>query len=175
MRICSVANCENKHQSLGYCDKHYHQVRAHGKVGSSVIRRGVPKEKANSSEHNSYAGMLWRVKYHKSYQKIKVCERWESSFNAFLADMGEKPSSAHSLDRKDNNGDYTPENCRWATRATQARNRSTVIRIKYKGRTMSAAEWAREIGVMATTVRYRYHKGLPVEEILKEGVRHQKI
>jgi hypothetical protein len=119
--------------------------------------------------------MLWRVKYHKNYSKIKVCDRWQDSFEDFLADMGEKPSPKHTLDRIDNNGDYTPENCRWATRAEQAKNRSTIIHLEYRGRIMTAAEWAREIGVMPTTVRYRYHKGLPIEEILKEGVHHQKI
>jgi hypothetical protein len=54
---------------------------------------------------------------------IKVCERWLNSYPAFLADMGRKPSSQHSIDRINNGGDYEPANCRWATRSEQNKNK----------------------------------------------------
>ena len=54
---------------------------------------------------------------------ITVCERWKNSFEAFLEDMGEPPTSEHSIDRINNNGNYAPENCKWSTKYEQVHNR----------------------------------------------------
>ncbi len=61
---------------------------------------------------------------------ISVCDRWHHSFPNFLADMGEKPGPEYTLDRKDNDGNYEPDNCRWATRSTQQRNRRNTLFIE---------------------------------------------
>ena len=85
---------------------------------------------------------------------IRVCERWQS-FEAFLEDMGFRPSGRHSLDRIDRDGDYTPENCQWATIRVQANNTCTNHFITYNGRTLTAAQWADETGIQAGTILNR--------------------
>ena len=85
---------------------------------------------------------------------IKVCRRWLYSFSNFLADMGERPPGT-TLDRKDNNGNYTPENCRWATQREQHGNKCSNRRIRFCGRTMILADWARELGINPATLWWR--------------------
>lgn len=117
--------------------------------------------------HGRPENAIWRVmKYRcvnpnaQGYQNyggrgIRVCERWSSSFEAFMEDMGPRPSSSHSIERVDNNGDYEPSNCRWETRKSQQRNRR-VCRpvIRSDGvRFSTMAEAAEILGVTQTSIR----------------------
>lgn len=97
---------------------------------------------------------------------IAVCERWRNSFENFLADMGHKPTPAHSLDRIDPNGDYCPENCRWAVLETQANNRRDNRFLTFNGKTQTVAQWAREVGLNKNALISRLEWGWPIEDAL---------
>ena len=128
----------------------------------------------NTPEYNAWSVMFKRCgnpnrKDYKLYggRGITVCERW-SDFLVFLGDMGAKPTDKHSIDRIDNNGNYEPLNCRWATSKEQANNRSTNINLSYEGLNLTIAAWADKIGINRTTLYARYHRGWTTERILKE-------
>ena len=96
---------------------------------------------------------------------VKVCERWES-FEAFLADMGAAPSPLHTLDRIDNDKDYCPDNCRWATRKEQARNRYVSRILECGGERRCLCDWAEHLGIPHQTIWHRLRRGWSVERAL---------
>lgn len=102
---------------------------------------------------------------HYCARGITICDRW-LSFENFFKDMGLRPSIGHTLDRIDNDGNYTPENCRWAEASEQANNRRTNQFLTFNGKTQTWSQWAREIGLDKTVIRQRARKGWPVEKIL---------
>jgi len=88
---------------------------------------------------------------------IKMCPRWlEGGPSVFIADMGPRPSEGHSLDRVDVNGDYSPDNCRWATLEEQAKNRRNIAR-DVDGTTL--ADLAEKTGLGIGTLKARWHRG----------------
>lgn len=89
---------------------------------------------------------------------ITVCARWRESFENFLADMGERPEET-SLDRIDNERGYEPDNCRWATRLQQGRNRRSVVLLTHDGETKCIAEWAEQLGLRAEAISSRLRRG----------------
>lgn len=97
-------------------------------------------------------------------RSITVCERWQESFENFLADMGNRPSSRHSLDRINNEGNYEPGNVRWATREQQNRNNRRNFVVEFRGVRRCLAEWAEQVGISAGTLFKRIReRGWDVE------------
>jgi hypothetical protein len=101
---------------------------------------------------------------------ITVCKRWRNSFESFLADMGPRPSSKHSLDRKNNDRGYCPSNCRWATREEQGRNKSSCRFLRYKGRSLTIAGWSEVTGLSHGAICARLRLGWPVARTLTEPI-----
>lgn len=130
----------------------YPHVKKHGHT---------PTGQKPSITYQTWINMISRCKYpsHGSYKYcgargIRVCDRWKD-FSLFLADMGERPSTKHSIDRIDNDGHYEPGNCRWATRAEQHRNMRQNVNVTIDGVTKCVTDWAREYGMVPSTIMAR--------------------
>lgn len=124
-------------------------------------------------EYRHWINMKSRCKnpntpFYKTYggRGIKVCPEWEASFDQFFADMGPRPARSWSIDRIDTDGDYTPENCRWATRRTQSRNLRKNRLVYVNGERMTLAEAAEAAPVPYNTILYRLKRGWGIEDAL---------
>jgi hypothetical protein len=125
----------------------------------------VPKKFVSDQEkrtYQSWADMRNRCRNarHRRYgfyggRGIKVCERWDS-FAAFVEDLGLKPDGL-TLERLDNNGDYEPDNCKWATYREQNKNTRSTTVYEYRGRRQTIEEWADEVGMPRSTLSERIH------------------
>lgn len=138
------------------------------------LRRSHGRSK--SAEYRNWMSMKARCYNNKvaSYQDygargIRVCDRWLDSFEAFLEDMGMRPTPDHTVDRIDVDGDYEPKNCRWLAKPEQARNSRSNRKITIGGVTMTASEWARRVGLKPSTVLARLRKGRGADEALAKG------
>lgn len=130
----------------------------------------------NAKEHPLYATFKSMVQrchlpsnvsyYNYGARGIVVCDRWRMSFWNFLADMGERPSQKHTIERIDNDGPYSPENCKWATRQEQAENRRDTHFVTIEGKTYKAFELAAQSGHKTDTIIDRAAKGLSLVEVL---------
>lgn len=101
---------------------------------------------------------------------ISVCSGW-LNFRNFYADMGECPPG-RSIDRIDNDGNYEPENCRWADVKTQCRNRRSNVVLTFLGKTQTLIEWSEETGLSQSTLEHRVKRGWSVERALTQPHRY---
>lgn len=129
-------------------------------------------------EYKAYTNMLSRCfnirrKDFGNYggRGITVCARWRGHYELFFADMGKRPTRKHTLERIDNDGNYEPGNCRWATRQEQSRNTRRNKRIKLNGEVKVVKDWAEEFGILEDTIRERISRGWPADRAVTEPSR----
>lgn len=137
-----------------------------------------------SIEYEAYIHMKARC-YTKSNARyknyggrgIRVCNRWlgEHGFKFFLSDMGRRPDSNHSLERKKVNKNYTPSNCIWATSSVQAANKTTTVRLIVNGEKMYQSKLAKILCVSDGAIAYRIKKGESGNKIFRHFKNKQHV
>ena len=136
------------------------------KTSARFIKHGLSKHPMFSR----YSSMMARC-YDKSNNEYKnygargitVCDRWKNSAADFIADIGIPPSASHTMDRINNNGNYCPENFRWATKKEQAINRRVTTMLEHNGVEMCCADWGRSLGMTKKAVFDRLRAGWPID------------
>ena len=131
---------------------------------------------SHSPTWNSWHSMKARCynKNHSAYSRyggrgIKVCDSWLNSLENFVKDMGIRPDGM-TLDRIDNDGNYTPDNCKWSTKHEQVINRRINRKITYKGRTDYIAQFAIDYGINLNTLHDRLRRGWSIDDAIERPV-----
>ena len=125
-------------------------------------------QRCSNQNDNAYA--------HYGGRGIKVCDRWQEiggdGFKNFALDMGSPMETKLSIDRIDNDGDYTPDNCRWADRNTQANNTTRNVYYRYKGKKMTLTNISRDLGVKHQAMFQRIHAyGWTIDKAVNTPIR----
>lgn len=150
-------------------------------VGANLLREttkscGKRDGRKKHPLHETWAGMIVRCRNPKDTafhryggRGITVCERWTNDFWAFVSDMGPKPDPSYSIERIDNDGNYEPGNCVWASPKQQTRNTTRTNIIEFKGKRLCLTDWAKLLGIPRSTLSWRFHTlKEPVEVALRE-------
>lgn len=152
------------------------QVLAGSYKSCGCLKKEVEVGATKHPLYHLWNGMKARCNYpshigYKTYggRGIKVCDRWMNSFEAFVTDMGPRPSGA-TLDREDSNKDYEPNNCRWATRREQAENTRRNQYLEANGERLTISQWSRKLGVRQQTLHRRRHRGWTDEAIINTPI-----
>ena len=157
-RVCHYQLVRGKTRSCGCIQVKHGETRAWEKPSPEWQTWTYMRSRCNSPSNAQYPRYGGRG--------IKVCARWEESYNNFLEDIGRKPTPTHSIERIDVNGNYEPGNCKWATPREQARNRSNNVKLELNGVWLCARDWAEKIGVKEGTICKRIKAGWSVERTL---------
>lgn len=158
--VVSANNLRNGSTSSCGCYRREHCATLfvrHGLAGTPEwLAWSHAKRRCSNPSHPSFARYGGRG--------IRMCDEWMEDFAAFLAHVGPRPSSEHSIDRIDNDGNYEPGNVRWATRREQQRNRRNTVTVLVDGRRRPLVAVAEETGVNAATLRARVKRARVAQE-----------
>lgn len=172
---------EYYYECLCHCGKTFvgngYQVRTGDKKSCGCLLDSRKHGKVNTPEYGVWAAMKRRCfnlndAHYSNYggRGITVCERW-LDFKNFSADMGERPSPDHQIERKNNNGNYDPSNCKWATHKEQSLNRRSNVILAHGCESMPVTEWARRLNTKMTTLDRRLKRGWSIEKTVTTPVR----
>lgn len=133
------------------------RMTTHGHAGAKLSRTYTAWASMRTRCLNlNHKTSLWHGR-----RGITICQRWINSFENFLADMGECPIGL-TLERIDNNGNYEPDNCKWATMLEQNNNRRGLTWITWQSETLNVAQWARRFNVNRSTMSMRIFTKGPI-------------
>lgn len=188
----------------GSQDKKYTMWKCKCDCGNEVVVRGVRLRNGMTKSCGCYASelkkelntthgmshtkphMIWcnmrrrcgepdNNAYHRyGGRGIKVCDRWMESFENFWEDMKDGYSDGMTLDRIDNDGNYCPENCQWATMKEQSNNRRNNTYLTFNDKTLTLSQWQEEVGIAQGTLSQRLQNGWSVEKTLTTPVKTNK-
>ena len=127
----------------------------------------------DSAEYHTWQNIKRRCRSYPTYinKGITVCPEWYNDFNQFYADMGDKPTPNHTIDRINNDLGYCPDNCRWATMKEQNNNKSNVRNYTIEGITLTLSEWCEEYNISFKSVDARVRRGWDISKALNTPVR----
>lgn len=189
LTVVGFAGVSSKHHAMWVCVCECgsnttvagHALRSGSVKSCGCLRDEYGKKRAThgatvngmlTPEYTVWKGILSRCRDKSNHlyggRGIGICERWEKSFSAFLADMGPRPEGT-SIERKDNDGNYEPGNCIWATNETQNRNKRQTKLFTVGGTTLCLKDWATKHGIKVTTLWYRIKSGMNIEDALLKG------
>lgn len=187
IKVLSYSHMDKKHRSqwncLCHCGKEF-------VAPGTEIKRGRIKSCGclHKSINGLYKSRLYRIHhcmmsrcYTPSYtyyhryggRGISVCNEWHDFVKFYKWAIANGYRDDLTIDRIDNDGDYEPSNCRWATRQEQSNNISNNKRLTYDGKTMTISEWSRKIGMDRRTLDKRIRSGWSLSRIFTEPVNHQ--
>lgn len=160
-------DCGNEHSSVSYSLLNGVTKECLSCAPKTRVKHG----KYRSPEYIAWTSMKQRCSNEKNPafrdyggRGIIVCDRWRDSFEAFLGDMGERPSDSHSIDRIDNNGNYEPSNCRWTTSEVQQNNRRDNQFVECDGIKVTVTQLARRFGKDPQRIFDVIRKGVSAQE-----------